>query len=263
MKKLILIITLAVICNYGYLYSQNTINFPDKNVRMTVNVTKDSVIPKDTFKAVIKAVEVKDSTIHEQNRTITTKQDSLVNEIAKSESIITGIKDGSITFLSLINWLYVVIFIVVTWLFNDLIEAKNTGTKLNWFNKIPKMLRSFIVGLVIAFIFYFTYTDENIRLNIFSLFISLISGMVIYKIGINNILAIVSEKFLGLDLTKEVKSEENNIKIFLDKFRCTSLENLKNYKNSLDFKNDSYTTSSVEYDCLCKVIEEKEATTNT
>ena len=169
----------------------------------TIDINSDTITKKQDVRKLVEKVDSSTDVIRIQNNIIIDKQDSLVEQIAINESVINGIKKGTFTFISLINWLFIVVFIVITWLFNDTVDAKNTATKLNWFSKIPKMLRSFLMGILIAVIFYWVF-GYNTRIDIFALFCSLISGMVLYKIGIDKIFKFISEKYLGFKFEPKI-----------------------------------------------------------
>jgi hypothetical protein len=100
------------------------------------------------------------------------------------QSVISAATDGFNTFLQLMDWIYIIIFVVLAWLINDLTDAKNTATWLNWYQKIPKVVRTFILGLILMFVFGYFYRSIE-REEYFSLFSSLIFSMVLYKLGLN------------------------------------------------------------------------------
>lgn len=87
-------------------------------------------------------------------------------------------------FLRLINWIYLLIFIISMWLINDFGESTNKAKWLTWFAKIHKGLRTFIMGIILIPIigYFFRF---NTREDYFAMFASLILGMVVWKLGVN------------------------------------------------------------------------------
>jgi hypothetical protein len=105
---------------------------------------------------------------------------------------IASITDAVKIFVSYINWVYVLVFMLATWLINDTADASNVSW-LNWFSKVPKAVRSVIIGLllIVQFMYVFKFTG---RLEIFKMILSLLLGMVIFKFGINKIFAWLSAR---------------------------------------------------------------------
>ena len=106
---------------------------------------------------------------------------------------INSISEAVKLFVSYINWVFVLVFMLATWLINDPTDATNAAKWLTWLSFISRSVRSLIVGLllIILFVWVFKYTG---RLEIFKMFLSLLLGMVIYKFGINKIFAWLSAR---------------------------------------------------------------------
>lgn len=166
-------------------------------LNVQIDTSQQVVVNKD----VPKLLADKETEVQALLDTIVSTKKALQAQKEVSESIIQHIKDGTLSFLDLINWLYIVIFVIIAWLINDTSEATNTGIWLNWFAKIPKGLRTFIIGLLLAMAFYWMFS-YNTRLDVFGLFCSLIFGMVVYKIGIDQIFAYISSNWLKLKFNK-------------------------------------------------------------
>lgn len=112
-------------------------------------------------------------------------------------TLVENIQNGVITFINFVNWLYMVVFILSAWLLNDITEAKNKVTKfMNWFNSIPKALRSFVIGIAWIFLFAWGFRYDT-RIEVMGMIFSLLLSMVVYQYGIKKILAWVSKK-IGL-----------------------------------------------------------------
>lgn len=113
------------------------------------------------------------------------------------QSVISAAQDGFKTFLGRIEWIYLIIFVVLAWLVNDFADAANMGKWLDWLTKIPKGLRTFLLGLVLMpIVGYFNHSA--VRDEYFNLLISLIFGMVLYKLGLNYLFGIISTKVFGI-----------------------------------------------------------------
>lgn len=95
--------------------------------------------------------------------------------------------------VSSVNWLFVIVFMLVTWLLNDTSEATNTST-WNWFNKTPKAIRALFIGIIGIILFAYVYQVHS-REEIFKLILSLLMAMVIYKFGIDRVLRYLSKRF--------------------------------------------------------------------
>lgn len=116
---------------------------------------------------------------------------------AVQESLTGNIKDGILTFIYFVNWLYMVVFVLSAWLINDSTESTNKLTKfMSWFNGVPKAARSFCIGILWMVIFGWGFRYDT-RLDVMSLIFSLILAMVIYQYGVKKILEWISKK-IGL-----------------------------------------------------------------
>ena len=112
-------------------------------------------------------------------------------------TLIREIADGFVEFLHYIEWIYVILFIIITWLFNDFSEARNAAKWLTWWSRIPKLLRVFILGIVLIGVFGY-FLRINTREEYFILVLSMFAGMVFYKIGIKQVLGWFSSRVLKI-----------------------------------------------------------------
>lgn len=110
--------------------------------------------------------------------------------------------EGLEQFYGYVNWLFIIVFILSAWIMNDSIEAKNKVIKLNWFEKIPKIIRSLFIGIIWAVFFYWAFGYDN-RKEVTGLVFSMLMSMVLYKCGIDYILKLISKKILGFDFSKD------------------------------------------------------------
>lgn len=109
------------------------------------------------------------------------------------QNLIQEVTGGIIEFLGLIQWIYVIVFIIITWLTNDFSEAKNVASWLSWWAAIPKLLRVFILGVVLIAVFGYFWRMST-REEYFVLTLSMFAAMVFYKIGIDKLLSWFSGK---------------------------------------------------------------------
>lgn len=109
------------------------------------------------------------------------------------QSFFESLQIGFQLFLGMINWLYVVVFIIVSWLVNDATEAENKFEWLAWYSKVPKVLRSLFSGLILMAVFYWAFSYST-RIEVVNMLFSLLLSMVLYKFGIDRILRFISER---------------------------------------------------------------------
>ncbi len=121
-------------------------------------------------------------------------QDPLSGQTVESFSL-SIIIDSLKQLIVSVNWLFVIVFMLVTWLVNDTSEAINTNSP-NWFNKIPKVIRALFIGILGIILFAWSNQVQS-RSEIFKLILSLLMAMVIFKFGINKILRYLSTR-IGL-----------------------------------------------------------------
>lgn len=112
------------------------------------------------------------------------------------QSLFDNLQVGLQSFLGMINWLYVIVFIIISWLINDATDAENKFMWLSWYGKIPKVLRSLVFGILLIGIFYWAF-NYTTRIEVINMLFSLLASMILYKFGIDKILRFISER-LGL-----------------------------------------------------------------
>lgn len=138
-----------------------------------------------------------------------TQSVSTVPEISGpiEQTIIQSIQEGFLNFLRMVNWLFVVVFIILAWLINDTAESTNKYTTwLNWWSAIPKAFRTLIAGFILIAIFAWAF-DYNTKQEITEMLFGIIVSMVIYKIGIKQFLTWVSQR-LGFKFENTEKIPE-------------------------------------------------------
>jgi hypothetical protein len=101
MKKLIIIVITALLMGCNTSYGQNQLRL--------VNTKTDSIVKKDSVIALTEKVVVKDSVIHEQNRTITTKTEEV--QTLKDTTVPVGNGRGIYIFFGIALLLGVIFFL--------------------------------------------------------------------------------------------------------------------------------------------------------
>ena len=107
-----------------------------------------------------------------------------------------SLTEGAKLFIGLLNFTYIIVFSITAWLVNDTTDSVNIGGKMNWLQRIPKLWRTVVIGLLWAFIFYWGFR-YNTRLDVISMLFSLLVGLLIYKIGIKRVFKWISVRWFG------------------------------------------------------------------
>lgn len=117
------------------------------------------------------------------------------------EDLFFNFREGFAAFEDYIIKLYIVVFMLVAWLFNQYLLI-NKG----W----QKLISSLVIGLLIAFVFAwgFNYSSKK---DIMSLLFSLIFSMVLYKAGIDKMFFFLSKKSSYYKIFKLFTNGNNNI----------------------------------------------------
>jgi len=124
-------------------------------------------------------------------------QDASTTQENFNSGIVQSIYQSVQTFLKYLNFTFIITFILAAWIINDSIDAENFANNAAFLNKIPRVIRSFFIGLGIAAIFIWGFQYSK-RIEVMSLFFSILVSMVIYQIGIKNFLRFISERILKL-----------------------------------------------------------------
>lgn len=113
---------------------------------------------------------------------------------------ISKIWGGVLEFWNNLNWVFIVIFIVISGIFNMYVTAENKAISMNWFRKIPMAIWVLLIGIFLGISFVFIY-DLKTKQEIFGILLSIIFSMGIYKLGIDKFIKWVASKF-GLEFKK-------------------------------------------------------------
>lgn len=81
-----------------------------------------------------------------------------------------------------IDLVFMVIFMLVTWLINFGSQHPTQLQWLNWIQKIPQTLFVLILGFILAIVYAYL-NDMRAKADISSLLYAILLGMVIYKLG--------------------------------------------------------------------------------
>lgn len=125
------------------------------------------------------------------------------------QNLIQQLTEGFQLLWTFINVVFVIVFILLSWLTNDSAEANNAVSWMTWYDKIPKVLRTLGFGVLLAILFAWTFR-YNERLDVFKMLMSIMTGMIVYKIGIDKALRWISKKVFGWEFPekKEEKKPE-------------------------------------------------------
>lgn len=115
---------------------------------------------------------------------------------AIEKSIVDHFYGAIIAFVNYVNWLYLVVFMLLTWLVGDYSQATNKAQWLSFLSKLPRLLLAAIVGILLIGVFYWGF-DYSGKEDVMKMLFSILTALVIYKIGINRVFAWLSKK-LGL-----------------------------------------------------------------
>lgn len=110
-----------------------------------------------------------------------------------NELILENLKAAFTEMFAFVDWKYMVVFILLTWLFNSYTFSTKKATKLKQLQKVPAQVWALIIGLILAmfWIWAFSYQQKD---EIVSLVFSLLGAMVLYKFGIDKLLNFINSK---------------------------------------------------------------------
>ena len=120
------------------------------------------------------------------------------------DHFVQAVKD----FLGYVDWLFMVVFIVITWLINGAVCDKNKFGWLDWMQKIPRLLIALGIGLILTVAFYYLFDYSGI-IGIRTMLMSLLLSMVVYKIGIDKFLKWIFGK-IGIKFSETMPENKIN-----------------------------------------------------
>ena len=117
------------------------------------------------------------------------------------QSIIDKVVSALYAFIDYVNWLYLIAFMLLTWIIGDFSRADNRAKWLNFIGKIPKLLFAFIIGIILVLVFYWGF-DYHGKQDVMKMMFSILTALVIYKIGIDKVFAWLSKNLFKLNIEK-------------------------------------------------------------
>ena len=90
-----------------------------------------------------------------------------------------------------IHWLFVLVFMIITWL---VLEVTAKLLKQKKLDKWVITVAVFALGLILSSLYAYVYDLQN-KVDIANLFYSVLMGMVIYKVGIDRLLALIKTRW--------------------------------------------------------------------
>ena len=96
-------------------------------------------------------------------------------------------------FIGSVNLIFMIIFMLVTWLLNAGSKNPKKFSSMNWIQKIHPALFPLILGFMLAIIYAYL-NDMREKADISGLLYAVLLGMVIWKLGFNKFEAWVNKK---------------------------------------------------------------------
>jgi hypothetical protein len=102
---------------------------------------------------------------------------------------------GVVDLFNMVNWLFVVVYMLSMWLINEYTDSNKKGKKLNRVRLVPKFARVVIWGALLAGFFFWAFRYDT-REDVVELFFSILVSMLIYRLGIRKIFDWLSPRVL-------------------------------------------------------------------
>lgn len=102
--------------------------------------------------------------------------------------ILLGFKE----FLGNIEWVFLFLFVFLTWVLNIFRSPKKTAVK--WYQKIPSAIKIFAFGLILSFV-YMWLLSKTTKADFFEMINTITFGMVAWKFGFNKLAKKLEDKF--------------------------------------------------------------------
>jgi len=119
------------------------------------------------------------------------------------ESIIQNITSSFTDILGIVNWIFVSITILLTWLVNELIKKVAMPKWLKWFKNLNSW-RALTIGSIILIPLFAFFGRFTTREEYYGLFISLMISMILYAIGIKTVLEWFKTVILKIPTTPKI-----------------------------------------------------------
>ena len=99
-------------------------------------------------------------------------------------------------FIASVNLMFMLIFMIITWLINAGASHPTKAKSLTWITKVHPALFPLILGFILA-VGYAYLNDMRTKAEIAGLLYGVLLGMVIWKIGINKFEAWLNKKLFN------------------------------------------------------------------
>lgn len=99
--------------------------------------------------------------------------------------------NGTVDFLiSKVNWVFAGFGVIVAWIFDEYNENSKTTTLIPFSKKIPRGVRMFLFGLILAFVYSFFFMQDASRLEYGKLLMGILAfmGIHILREGVESII---------------------------------------------------------------------------
>lgn len=124
------------------------------------------------------------------------------------ETIVQSITSSLGDVLDIVNWLFIAIVVLVSWLVNELVKKATMPKWLNWFKNLNSW-RALTIGTVVLIPLFAYFGRFETREEFFGLFISLMVSMVLYAIGIKYVIGWVKAIVLKIKTPAIEPPKEN------------------------------------------------------
>lgn len=149
--------------------------------------------------------EVAKDTVSMATETVTYSDAGVEAPIQDIETdVIADIKAAIMTIIGYIDWVLMITFLAICWLTLPLSEGTNIAKWFDWWAKIPKLLQSLIIGIVVTCIFWFLF-DYSGKAGLITAFFTLLLDLVLYRIGIDKAIKWIFSK-LGVKFDEKPKA---------------------------------------------------------
>lgn len=120
------------------------------------------------------------------------------------ELVVSKLWEGIVEWFSLIDWVFVIVFMFITWIFTDFTKVPKTHSDKIWWVKfvknldtyVPLTIRVFVLGIIVAW-FYAVMNDYSTKQEINGLIYGVVAAMILYKVYLNKWMKKGSELLKG------------------------------------------------------------------
>ena len=102
------------------------------------------------------------------------------------DQIFEKVKNGLMGFLHLLDIVFIILLFIIGWLFTDVPDNLQNNKLFKWWFAVPNTFRVLIASIILVIV-YLLLGMAKTSVEIFSIFVSTITAMVIFKLGINKV----------------------------------------------------------------------------